>query len=100
LVDGTIVAADFDDLVTCDVNGANCLQHPINLAETGSDPGHTAWTGTLSSGSFEGDDCSGWLALDGVIGTYGSPGATDEEWTALFSEQFCTDDRGLYCFQQ
>ena len=104
LVDGSTVANDFADLTTCDGSGGTCLQHPIDLTETGAGPVDAeVWTATGVTGMREGGDCGGWDMSDeeDVLGSFGLSSAVDASWTLVSDgEAPCSEDRRLYCFQQ
>jgi hypothetical protein len=97
LLDGTEIAASFDDLVD------GTLAAPIDVDEAGNTlPAADmamVWTGTGADGAAFGGNCSDWMD-DMSGGVFGSPTATDATWSFL-SGGVCTDQsRHLYCFEQ
>jgi hypothetical protein len=101
LVNGETVADDYNDLVTCDVNAANCLQHPIDLTETGSGPVvANAWTGTLVFPVVEAtfDNCLEWQDTR-AISTVGATPLTNIGWS-MTGLAGCVEFNRFYCFQQ
>lgn len=126
LLDGSTIAVDYDDLVTC---GCACECGPlvpINIDETGfqwtDSPAEDVWTGTRPNGDrtgrFDGvefppDDvaltpngqCGDWTqsAYTPVLPHVGSVGRlsfTGLLWTAAVLPRPCGMSRHLYCFQQ
>ena len=107
LVDGTIIADNWDDLLD------GSLQHPIDMDENGVVVGSPflPWTNTrndggrVSSSSF--DMCtvsfttSGWVSSsgNGIYGGVGDSRQVDARWTQQTGSK-CSDKRRLYCFQQ
>jgi hypothetical protein len=106
LVDGTMVAASWDDLVNASI------MHPIDLNENaqiyiGTQTCMTkvgAWTATNFDGTlvtFEGEDytCGGWNSLYGN-GAVGEIKQSDQQWTYSGCAAPCTDKAALYCIEQ
>lgn len=115
LVDGTLVAHGWDDLVD------GQLMHAIDLDETGAFPlgtggfkcmggGITAWTGTdfdgarlVESVGIADESCGNWSAFKaGDRDTYGLIGDTTKsatQWTRSCSIP-CTYSSALYCIEQ
>src|SRR5262245_22307046 len=106
LVDGTLVANDWDDLVDGEIH------HAINLDETGAHHtappscmlGVAAWTNTWVDGrtmTGPGHDysCGGWMNLSG----YGALGNVEQwgtDWTDDGCYIPCTSQAALYCVEQ
>jgi hypothetical protein len=94
LVDGTIVANDFADLVD------GTLDNPIDLDELGglrsSSP---VWTATGTDGAHIAPGCSGFtLAANSVAAKIGDTSATTASWTNSM-DHGCGGDARLYCFE-
>jgi hypothetical protein len=101
LLDGTIIANDWNDLT--DLN----IAHPINIDETGATApgGMQIWTGTDAFGaSHYGSACRDWTnATSSVHAVMGVDDATDRTWTEMGvpNEQTCDQTTlHLYCFEQ
>jgi hypothetical protein len=103
LVDGTQIAANWDDLTD------RALAAPINVTEGGSSQSgvRPVWTATAENGAFQGPDCTAWSSTSGsgVIGaTIASPGqvlGAAATWThATALRDPCSTALPLYCFQQ
>jgi hypothetical protein len=108
LVDGTQIAANWDDLVHASIG------HAIDLDETGAayagpslcmGEGPNVWTGSdfdgnlLSSTEANGDrTCGGWSDLHGY-GNLGDSSKTDGQWS-IQCEVPCTYSFALYCLEQ
>lgn len=93
-LDGVIVAADWDGLVS------GGLQNPINIDENGGTiAAEDVWTGTNADGTAASATCGGWTGPVGGVGVVGSTGATSAEWTSR-AKVACTTKARLYCFQQ
>jgi hypothetical protein len=105
LVNGQTVAYDFTDLTTCDASCPEqpCLQHPINLTETGVVvPVDVAevWTGTSPAGAAQGGNCDLWREIFRESGAVGSAHLRGIAWT-MAGERSCHYlTMRLYCFQQ
>jgi hypothetical protein len=105
LVDGTVVASSWDDLLHAS------LQHAIDLEETGAIHQApptvmrqiSAWTGTEFDGTYyvDGNDvaCNGWNDLHGN-GLLGSTTEATRGWTDGGFITLCTDFAALYCIEQ
>jgi len=105
LVDGTLVANDWDDLVDGEV------AHPIDITELNTAPLGTyyVWTGTNPDGATffplfpPSSLCMDWTVhwWDTLVG---SASNADEHWTAygrwLTDETMCGKQYHLYCLQQ
>jgi hypothetical protein len=93
LVDGTLVATSWADLIDSALAGA------INLTESGAAPPTVeAWTGVAANGTGNVNDCTNWTVTTGT-GVAGTTAATDGTWTSLASRN-CTEAKVLYCFEQ
>lgn len=95
LVDGTVVANDWDDLVDGSILAA------INLDAGGIPRGGDVWTGTLPTGlPYVNDDCEGFTTGGSErFGLCGSTASTDPGWTASATPA-CSSQLGLYCFEE
>lgn len=96
LVDGTIIAYDWDDLT--DIS----LHHQIDLDESGAqitvDP--YAWTGSYPGGAPTNENCNSWYD-DFLYGVRGRGDRTDGTWTNYWEYLGdCEDPWHLYCFEQ
>jgi hypothetical protein len=58
----------------------------------------TVWTGTLSNGSSDNNDCSDWTADTSGNGIAGQAGTTSSAWTYV-AVQGCSEASRLYCFE-
>jgi hypothetical protein len=101
LIDGTVIANDWDDLVD------GSLQNPINLQLDGNNPAwQYAWTGTDYDGtSYQGVDCDDWTKTVNTDGSYinggsGTLASTDAYWTFSGATICGIVQRALYCFEQ
>jgi hypothetical protein len=98
LVDGTVVANDWNDLTS------GSLRHGIAMTATGWSSFATAWTDTQPNGQLVDavKDCQGWTfggsAQLGAVGV-AAPDSTDAHWTDSGADP-CAYGRVLYCFQQ
>jgi len=103
LVDKTVVANDWNDLVD------GMLAHAINLDEHGiavpvtlAPVGFNVWTNTTTNGSQVGfNDCSNWTSADSM--SYGSGGtlsSTDGSWTQASGTEPCSNFNRIYCVEQ
>ena len=95
LVDGTLLADTWDDLV---MNG---LDAPINLTDTLATVADNVWTGTDAAGTANADHCDGWSNGSMMFsGQRGLSSAMDSDWTSE-SVQMCDESAyRIYCFQQ
>jgi len=105
LAEGTLVAADWDDLVDGE------LTHPIDMTELSTPPLGTyhVWTGTNTDGTTfaplfpPSSLCENWTVQwwETLIG---DASKQDEDWTAFYravgDENMCGHQYRLYCFQQ
>jgi hypothetical protein len=97
LVNGTIIATSFADLVD------GMLRAPISVTERGTVSDATAvWTGTDTSGTAIGDlFCDNWTEASPEFNTMvGRADSTGSAWTAALFESCLTFSAHLYCFQQ
>ncbi len=110
LLDETVIATSFDDLVD------GTIEAPIEVTENGDslfalNPGAAAfpvWTATDPSGGATPEDCSDWtLAADeqsgrvGLVGDLAALNLPDSAWTSAPILRNCTADGvRLYCFEQ
>lgn len=93
LVDGAVVAMDWDDLVD------GTLTHAIDEDENGDPVNGDVWTGTDTLGNAAaGATCSDWSSRSGS-GQCGNTGQVGSGWTA-FSLPSCSLSLHLYCFEQ
>lgn len=94
LVDGTLVANDWDDLVD------GSILAPINLDAGGQLRGGDVWTGTLPSGlPYTQGDCGGFTNGTDGIGLCGTTVSTGAMWTANATPE-CSLALRLYCIEQ
>ncbi|MBI5534135.1 MAG: hypothetical protein HY898_15540 [Deltaproteobacteria bacterium] len=95
LVDGTLVAATWGELVT------GQLVNPISKNPAGAFVAVACiWTGTLCDSSATAFNCDNFSKSDaGVMGTSGSPTLTDCGWSSVTLQTPCSAKCGLYCFE-
>jgi hypothetical protein len=95
LLDGTIVAADFDALA------AVPHAHELNQDEHGVLSTSHAWTGSRFNGLPEPNaSCSSWTTAAATpTAVVGSPAGKDFTWTEDFLDE-CNTLHSLYCLQQ
>ncbi|MFN7938786.1 MAG: DNRLRE domain-containing protein [Bryobacteraceae bacterium] len=95
LVTGTVIANGFADLTD------GQLLAPVNRAANGQlVTTDYVWTGTTTSGSAEGKDCSGWTtASTAISGTAGLNPESGIQWTMSVWLN-CSLSLRLYCFEQ
>jgi hypothetical protein len=113
LVDDTVIAYDWDDLVD------GTIQHPLNLTEVGGPPPEWipryahAWTGTFWTGESDPVPpnypnppayfCLDWTTDNPMIGNTGGTGDTESTrgtWTFGTGTWGCGQTHALYCFEQ
>ena len=101
LIDGTVIANDWDDLVD------GSLQNPITLQVDGYETGWLfAWTGTdLDGTSYQGIDCDDWTKTVNTDGSYinggtGTIASTGGNWTYSYAAVCGITPQPLYCFEQ
>jgi len=93
LVDGTLIANDWADLVD------GSILSPIRLDASGLPHGGDVWTGTLANGlAYTNGDCVGYTSSSGGIGLCGDTGATNGGWTASATPE-CSLALRLYCVE-
>jgi len=94
LVDGTLIANDWDDLTD------SSILAPINLDASGQPRGGDVWTGTLPDGlPYLNDDCAGFTSNSDGIGLCGTTVSTAGNWTANDTPS-CSTQLRLYCIEQ
>jgi hypothetical protein len=96
LVDGTIIADDWDVLTS------GVITAPMNKSETYQIINAAVWTNTTQTGfpSFTtpGLDCADWQSIDRVVGSYGISSTTTINWTATDLD-LCDVRKHLYCIE-
>jgi hypothetical protein len=97
LVDGTLIASNWTDLVD------GTLQHAINKTEFGQPAGYTyAWTGTDQSGTkVSGNNCDNWgvgVQQPNNQGAIGDVFSTTQ-WSYV-APNSCINAVALYCIEQ
>lgn len=114
LVDGTLVANDWDDLTTN--KSGDYLRAAINLSENGTGGSLLrVWTNVeadtgLPASDSPGENCEDWTLADGnigdntvIVGRFGWSYLKNESWTAD-GAALCSNNpeqpRYLYCFEQ
>ena len=111
LFDGSPVAIQLADVCAC--SDVDCLINAINQTETGApaptntDIGFaTAWTGTWINNDacvISPLHCGNWLQNSSGNGRVGDPTDTNLFWTEgswdTWSDQPCSGEYSLYCFQ-
>jgi hypothetical protein len=99
LVNGTQIAADWDDLID-----GTPLAVPINVTESGGSSGnHFVWTHTRPDGTAGGvsnADCGGWMSNDGSADGDAGNTVVTSRWTVSTSAACSYSEALLYCFQQ
>lgn len=97
MVDGTVVADDWADLISGTIN------NKIDKTETGAAPPVPfAWTGTEPNGVVVAggtDSCSLWSDSGVASGRLGDTTKSDGEWTSAGALN-CDQELVVYCFQQ
>lgn len=103
LIDGTIIANDWADLVDGAPFSTNGLAHPINLTETGDlvdgDGDALVKTSVEGNGASNDIDCINWGSTAGTSGSGRTSSAVGDTWTAD-TLSACMIAAHLYCFQQ
>ena len=95
MLDGTLVAYDWDDLVD------GTLENPIVENEKGGITTGHAFTNTTRSGeAWDLMDCTDWTSNFGPIPGNGYPPNNDETWTEGGRDSNCSDELHLFCFEQ
>lgn len=103
LVDGTVVASDYNDLTDC--TNPDCIVNPIDTDQNNSSgPSNFIYTGTNSDGTATADNCNNWTDnTPGVFdGTEGLSFSTSigSAWTNNLNPVPCQLTQALYCFEQ
>jgi len=97
LVDGTVVAANWDGLTS------GSLQHAIDRDETGMHSNSLVWTGSTPDGSLlhASVTCMDWSSADfSYYGGYGGPTQTGS-WTQVYDYGLsCKNFLSVYCLEQ
>ncbi len=94
LVDGTLVASDWDDLVD------GFIAAPINLDASGVARTGDTWTGTLATGaSYANDDCAAFASGSDGFALCGSTATIGAGWTQSATPD-CSTELRLYCIEQ
>ena len=98
LVDGTVVADDFQHLIS------SALLAPINLNERGEETSVEVWTNVATDGTeaefANADTCDGFrVGTDNFRGVFGTSTETGSAWT---DDRFdtCDQQKAVYCFGQ
>ncbi|MFC2031659.1 hypothetical protein ACFLWA_13145 [Chloroflexota bacterium] len=113
LVDGTVIANNWTDLITDKDPNANdkeglYLRAPINLNENGVTVTGQTWTATRVDGMFSGSHCSSWTTADRGTdpplepanwGNRGSSSDVGHFWTYGYYTS-CEQFSRLFCFEQ
>ena len=94
LVNGTLVANDWDDLVD------GLILVPINLDANGVLRSGEVWTGTRANGtSYLADDCAEFTSGTTGRALCGATNSTTATWTENIIPA-CSTQLGLYCIEQ
>lgn len=94
LVDGTVIANDWDDLVD------GSIAARFNLDASGQMQTGDVWTGTLTDGtSYPTNDCNGFTNDSSGIALCGTSSSTTSLWTQNITPA-CSTVLRLYCFEQ
>ena len=99
LVDNTLVASNYADLIDCTNPG--CLINSITLDQNGNTRMGAVWTSTNNDGTaFMPNNCQNWT-IDGILpgGRLGNSPSTDSTWTSQITDE-CNISGYLYCFGQ
>jgi cysteine-rich repeat protein len=100
LVDGTVVADDWDALLT------QPLQHPINMTELGEELINGVWTGTeYGTGKLVpgADNCEDWTSNSPTeLAYYGDSNSVDSNWvySVFLNPESCLSAFSIYCIEQ
>jgi hypothetical protein len=103
LPDGTLVANNWTDLVTCDTD---CLLNPIDMDPAGVDrSGLAVWTNTRTDGDWQSSSfCANWAGAGAEptdVVRVGNSALVDIGWTgSSATNQSCSATAALYCFEQ
>jgi hypothetical protein len=94
LVDGTMIANDWDDLVD------GSILAPVNLDADGVRQSGEVWTGTLATGgSYPNDDCAAFTSASAGDALCGASSSTSMTWTENITPP-CSTLLRLYCIEQ
>jgi len=94
LVDGTVIADDWDDLVDGSIDAL------LNLDAEGQQRSGDVWTGTRADGTaYPDDDCSGFTSASGGVAQCGSTQSTGAPWTENITPA-CGTRLRLYCVER
>ena len=94
LVDGILLADDWDDLVD------GFIAAPINLDASGAVRTGDTWTGTLATGaSYANDDCAAFASGSDGFALCGSTATIGAGWTQSATPD-CSTELRLYCIEQ
>jgi len=94
LVDGTLIANDWNDLVD------GSIFAPINLDANQQVRSGDVWTGTLPDGlPYMNDDCEGFTSDSAGIALCGTTASMNANWTANATPP-CSTELRLYCIEQ
>jgi hypothetical protein len=94
LVDGTVIADDWDDLVD------GSIATPIDVDASGQTRTGDVWTGTLPTGDSDTfGDCEGFTSSAGGVALCGTSSSPTSLWTANIRPA-CSTVLRLYCFEQ
>ncbi|MBU0535597.1 MAG: hypothetical protein KKE20_01425, partial [Nanoarchaeota archaeon] len=106
LVDGTIIANDWNDLISY---SPYYLKNPLNLDENGIVRSGRVWTNTWYTGVRQNllappnaryDSCREWSdTTNGNWGYSGTIGSMTAQWTG-YGPTVCSGQNRLYCFRQ
>jgi hypothetical protein len=98
LIDGTVIADNWDDLVD------GSLQNTPNMDELGNTAQPNIWTNTRADGTRYHTStmrhCDNWTDENTYMGILGVPIDTSGGWTLDGSEDCNFTDARLYCFEQ
>ncbi|MCA9709841.1 MAG: DUF1554 domain-containing protein [Myxococcales bacterium] len=97
LVDGTVIASNWDDLVDGELGAL------IGLDENGDARTGYVWTGTTSEGAIVTQLCSDWTSTSysGKVGSANDDnGGTSPQWWSTRGNLSCGSTARLYCFEQ
>ncbi len=102
LLNGTIVANDWTDLIDGNLSGAINIDES-NVQLTGI---KLVWTNTKSDGNISSLDgkfsmsCNNWTVRDIRTARVGNTNAINNAWTNYPTRSYCDGNGRLYCFEQ